>query len=261
MKKKKQDNTYRGIEGTVVIWHGEWADPEVRYNGENLDIYELNDYLWEIFQDMMENEKEWFKQKGIKEEETEESFQQWMNEQGDEWVKSQIEEILTNRRAYCLEEYSEELELAKEYLADEDDTNFYFEGWEGERYKCWCQEADRQVEGRRNSGMGLYEKETVWLMAQEQWEKEKTEKGYEWEIRDENGTVTDSFQEQGYHYPTFDLAYEKGLTALRWTESEKKLTMTVNHITEDGTGGWCDGRYAVKENGQTEERTTEEKKK
>lgn len=37
---------WRGVEGTTFISHGEWSDPEVWYDGEELNGNSLEDYVW-----------------------------------------------------------------------------------------------------------------------------------------------------------------------------------------------------------------------
>lgn len=46
-----KNNTWRGVVGTRFIWHGEWADPEVEYDGELLNANELDDYAWDVYKD------------------------------------------------------------------------------------------------------------------------------------------------------------------------------------------------------------------
>jgi len=40
------DKTWFGVPGTRFIWNGEWADPEVEYDGEIINSNELDDYVW-----------------------------------------------------------------------------------------------------------------------------------------------------------------------------------------------------------------------
>lgn len=42
-------DTWRGVEGTTYIWHGEWSDPEVWYDGEELNGSQLEDYAWDVY--------------------------------------------------------------------------------------------------------------------------------------------------------------------------------------------------------------------
>ena len=37
---------WHGVEGTTFISHGEWSDPEVWYDGEELNGNNLEDYVW-----------------------------------------------------------------------------------------------------------------------------------------------------------------------------------------------------------------------
>ena len=40
---------WRGVEGTTFISHGKWSDPEVWYDGEELNANSLEDYMWEEY--------------------------------------------------------------------------------------------------------------------------------------------------------------------------------------------------------------------
>jgi hypothetical protein len=40
---------WHGVEGTTFISHGEWSDPEVWYDGEELNANSLEDYMWEEY--------------------------------------------------------------------------------------------------------------------------------------------------------------------------------------------------------------------
>lgn len=37
---------WHGVEGTTFIYHGEWSDPEVWYDGEELNYNHLEDNVW-----------------------------------------------------------------------------------------------------------------------------------------------------------------------------------------------------------------------
>ena len=50
--------TYHGIPGTRFIWHGEWSDPEVEYQGKLYNGNSLEDTLWSIQTECEENGKE-----------------------------------------------------------------------------------------------------------------------------------------------------------------------------------------------------------
>lgn len=67
--------TWRGVPGTVYIWHGEWSDPEILYQGKELNATDVESVLWENYkEDCREYRKEpnedefdklpvtWFKQ-------------------------------------------------------------------------------------------------------------------------------------------------------------------------------------------------------
>ena len=48
--------TWRGVKGTTFISHGEWADSEIWYKGEEINSSELEDYLWDVYSEQCEEE-------------------------------------------------------------------------------------------------------------------------------------------------------------------------------------------------------------
>lgn len=64
--------TYRGVPGSVYIWHGEWSDPEVLWDGVELNANDIEESLRYSY-------KEYCDENG--EEPTEDGF--------DEWVKTE----------------------------------------------------------------------------------------------------------------------------------------------------------------------------
>ena len=42
-------NCYCGIPDIIILWHGEWADPEVCWNGLTRNYYDLDEILWERY--------------------------------------------------------------------------------------------------------------------------------------------------------------------------------------------------------------------
>ena len=69
-------DAWHGVQGTTFISHGEWSDPEVWYDGEEINGSELEDYCWEEYKYECEEEgktpseqeydtlpTEWFKEK------------------------------------------------------------------------------------------------------------------------------------------------------------------------------------------------------
>lgn len=86
-KKKKDPNTYRGIEGTRYIWHGEWSDPEVIYNDCSLNAYDIEDLLWQRYRELCLYELD------IKP--TENGYEEWLDENPDEIVQA-LFDLMTN---------------------------------------------------------------------------------------------------------------------------------------------------------------------
>ena len=40
---------YRGTENVELIWHGEWSDPELRYDGKLFNYWDIEDALWDMY--------------------------------------------------------------------------------------------------------------------------------------------------------------------------------------------------------------------
>ena len=47
---------WRQVPGTRYIWHGSWADPEVVYRGYHLNVNDLEDYLYDCFKEIIDEE-------------------------------------------------------------------------------------------------------------------------------------------------------------------------------------------------------------
>lgn len=45
-----------GIPGTVFIYHGEWSDPEVWYDGEEYNASMFEDTFWDMYKTECEEE-------------------------------------------------------------------------------------------------------------------------------------------------------------------------------------------------------------
>ena len=49
--KELKENWYRGCKGVKFIWHGEWSDPELEYDGKIFNYWDVEDALWGMFLD------------------------------------------------------------------------------------------------------------------------------------------------------------------------------------------------------------------
>lgn len=38
---------YAGLKDMKIIWHGEWSDPEIKYKGDVVNYYALDDALYQ----------------------------------------------------------------------------------------------------------------------------------------------------------------------------------------------------------------------
>ena len=43
--------TWRGVQGTQFIYHGEWADPEIYCDDQLFNATQLEDYAWSVYND------------------------------------------------------------------------------------------------------------------------------------------------------------------------------------------------------------------
>lgn len=48
--------SFYDIEGITTLYHGDWADPEVEYNGIHANYYDLEDYLWDVYSSSCDGE-------------------------------------------------------------------------------------------------------------------------------------------------------------------------------------------------------------
>lgn len=52
------NNYFYGIRGIRFVWHGAWADPELIWHRKSFNYYDVENSLWELFQeDCRENER------------------------------------------------------------------------------------------------------------------------------------------------------------------------------------------------------------
>lgn len=77
--------TYRGVPGTTYISHGEWSDPEVWYDGCELNVNDIEDSLWYSYKDKCEEKEE---------NPTEQGFEEWLNEMGTDYIKSELDDLV-----------------------------------------------------------------------------------------------------------------------------------------------------------------------
>ena len=41
--------TWRGVKGTIYVYHGDWSDPEVLYDGEEINYWDLEESAWDSY--------------------------------------------------------------------------------------------------------------------------------------------------------------------------------------------------------------------
>lgn len=44
-------NYFYGIRGIHFVYHGEWADPELIWHGKSFNYFDVENSLWELFQE------------------------------------------------------------------------------------------------------------------------------------------------------------------------------------------------------------------
>lgn len=78
------EKTYRGVSGSIFIWHGEWSDPEVLWKGISLNVNDIEDGLWYSYKDgCIEN--------NIKP--TEDDFENWLKIMGTDYIASELDNL------------------------------------------------------------------------------------------------------------------------------------------------------------------------
>ena len=75
--------TYRGVPGSIFIYHGEWGDPEIIWDGQSINASAFEDELWEIYKDYCRNEKP-----------TEQGYEEWLQEQGTDYIADELDSYL-----------------------------------------------------------------------------------------------------------------------------------------------------------------------
>ena len=54
---------YRGVPGALFVSHGEWADPEILYKGHEINYYDIEDILWDWYNEFIKYESKSVKEK------------------------------------------------------------------------------------------------------------------------------------------------------------------------------------------------------
>ena len=77
-------DTYRGVPGSTYIYHGEWADPEVLWKGVEINANDVEDSLWESYEDDCRDRRE---------KPTDDGFDEWLDEMGTSYIASTLDEL------------------------------------------------------------------------------------------------------------------------------------------------------------------------
>lgn len=98
---ESENTMWRNVPGTQFIWHGEWSDPEIKFEGYTLNEPDANEFLWNAFEDACEDEWErdqYRKNTGKTLVNTEECFNEWLDYQGTDWVQSILRDMINGLR-------------------------------------------------------------------------------------------------------------------------------------------------------------------
>lgn len=77
-------DTYRGVPGSTYIWHGEWADPEILWDGVELNANDVEESLWLSYKDECSENGE---------QPTEDGYENWLEEMGTEYIASELDDL------------------------------------------------------------------------------------------------------------------------------------------------------------------------
>ena len=77
-------DTYRGVPGSTYIWHGEWSDPEVLWDGVELSANDIEESLWHSYKDECEENGE---------EPTEDGYESWLEEMGTDYIAGTLDDL------------------------------------------------------------------------------------------------------------------------------------------------------------------------
>ena len=77
MREAKKSYFY-GVKPYVMIWHGEWADPEIcnEKTGKTMNYYDIEDCLWSDYNDDLENGEFTI----LEDEDEDSAFERWVKE-------------------------------------------------------------------------------------------------------------------------------------------------------------------------------------
>jgi hypothetical protein len=76
--------TYRGVPGSTYIWHGEWSDPEILWDGVELNANDVEESLWYSYEEECKDNGE---------NPTEEGYEDWLKEMGTDYIASQLDDL------------------------------------------------------------------------------------------------------------------------------------------------------------------------
>lgn len=93
--RKKSDN-WMGVPGAKFIYHGDWADPEIVYNGFSINYYDVEQGFIDVYREEHPEDK------------NDEGFDDWLRQQGSTWIQGCLDDSVY---AY----YGDQIEKAKPF--------------------------------------------------------------------------------------------------------------------------------------------------
>ena len=82
-------DTYRGVPNSIFISHGEWSDPEIYYNGKTLNVSNIEDGLWDMYQEECREDGT---------EPNENDYEEWANNRAQDYLDDVIFGMSENKR-------------------------------------------------------------------------------------------------------------------------------------------------------------------
>ena len=77
--------TYRGVPGTIYVWHGEWADPTIIYKNQEINVNDIDNLLWSDYKEACEEYGDL---------PTDAGFEDWLEGVGAVWIQERLDDII-----------------------------------------------------------------------------------------------------------------------------------------------------------------------
>jgi hypothetical protein len=84
VKESVPSEGWMGVEGARYISHGEWADPEIVYNGDSFDYYDFEDVALADYREECPNDKNG------------DGYDSWLEQKGPDYVRSILDDLASS---------------------------------------------------------------------------------------------------------------------------------------------------------------------